>query len=459
MTRIPRRPYGQHIGLLLAGLASTVAGAPAAAEDRTAPALAAIDDGSLTLRCGAIWDAHGGRIEGPVVVEVRDGHIAALRRTARPLPAGAIDLPGYTCLPGLIDAHTHVMLESDRLEGDYDRQLLKESHEYRTIMATVHVRQMVEWGFTAIRDLGSEGAGFGDVAVRDAIGAGIIPGPRMQVATLAIVASGAYPLTGYAPTIAVPKGAEEITGADEGRRAVRRQIAQGADVIKLYADRAPRAGPDGTIRTTPTLTREELGAMIEEAHRQGRRAAVNARGAEGAREAIEAGADSIDHGDYLDDHNLRAMARRGIYYVPDFDTDPRVAETRVRAGYQIFADLPQVKCRTLARAVRAGVKVAFGSGIGGSDWTYRPAGAFRPMAACGMTPEQILVSATRNAAQLMGMDDRVGTLEPGKLGDIIAVAGDPLKDPTLLERVSFVAKGGVVVRTPLPMSMKASADE
>jgi imidazolonepropionase-like amidohydrolase len=410
----------------------------------------AVDKGSLDLRCGSIWDGKGGRRTGPIALVVRGGRIASIVPDSGPLRKDEIDLLAATCLPGLIDAHTHVMLESDRLEGDYDRQLLKESPEFRTIVAVGHARRMIDWGFTTIRDLGSEGAGFGDVAVRDAIDKGLVVGPRMQVSTLGISATAAYPLLGYAPGLAVPRGVEEITGPEEARRAVRRQIGNGADLIKLYADRAPRSGPGNTLLATPTLTFEEMRVAADEAHRQRRKVAVNSRSASSARDAIAAGADSIEHGDYLDIDNVREMARRGVVYVPDFDTDPKVASARAAAGNQVWTSIPEIKCRTLARAVEGGVQIAFGSGIGGADWDFNAAGAFRPMAACGMTPEQVLVSATRNAAILMGLDDRIGTLEPGKLGDVIAVPGNPLEDVTRLERVIFVAKGGIVVKAASP---------
>lgn len=268
----------------------------------------------------------------------------------------------------------------------------------------------------------------------------------MQVATLAISATAAYPLLGYAPGVRVPHGVQEITGPDEGRKAVRQQIADGADLIKLYADRAPREGPNGTILTTPTLTVQELQAMVDEAHRQQRKVAVNARSAESARSALDAGADSIEHGDDLDDDDLRMMVQRGAFYVPDFDTDPSIAANRVKAGAQVWGYIPKVKCKTLARALDAGVKVAFGSGIGGADWSYNPAGAFPSMIACGMTPAQLLQSVTLTAAELMAVDDRVGTLEPGKMADIIAVSGDPLKSVTVLSHIVFVAKGGVELK-------------
>lgn len=402
------------------------------------------DNGSLDLRCGAVWDARSGRVPGPVTIKVREGRIVSVSRASGAMRRGEIDLMRSTCLPGLIDAHTHVMLQSDRLEGDYDRQLLKESNEFRTIIATVQARRMLGWGFTSIRDLGSEGAGYADVAVRDAINKGLVMGPRMQVATLAIAATGTYPLLGYAPHLQVPKGVEEVSGVETARASVRRQISNGANVIKVYADRTPRPGPDGSIDTVPTLTLEELAAITDEAHRQGHKVAVHARAAQGASAALAAGADSIEHGDYLSDDNLRVMASKGVFYVPTFDTDERITETRVKAGAPIWAYVSEVKKRTLARAVKAGVKVAFGSDIGGADWTYSAAGAFRFMVEAGMTTEQLLISVTLNAAELMDVDDRVGTLEPGKLADIIAVPGDPLGDIRVLERVSFISKGGTV---------------
>ncbi|MBB4857961.1 imidazolonepropionase-like amidohydrolase [Novosphingobium chloroacetimidivorans] len=406
----------------------------------------AVDTGTLALRCGAVWDAAGGHRRGPIAIVADKGRIVSIQPDGSALRPGETDLRGETCLPGLIDAHTHVMLESDRLEGDYDAQLLKASPEYRTIVGVGHAGRLLQWGFTAVRDLGAEGGGWGDLAVRDAIDRGMVSGPRMQVATQAIVATSAYPLLGYAPGVSVPVGAEQITGADEGRRAVRAQIGRGADVIKLYADRGPRLGADGSVQSVPTLTPDELRAIIGEAHRQGRKAAVNARSAQSARDATDAGADSIEHGDYLDADNIAAMARRGVYYVPDFDTDASISARRAAGGNAVWRAMPQIKCATLARAVRGGVKVAFGSGIGGADWSYNPAAAFAPMAACGMTVAQILTSATLGSARLMGIDDRVGSLEPGKLADVIAVPGEPLSDISVLQRVSFVAKGGVVHR-------------
>ena len=400
---------------------------------------------AVWIRCGALWDGRPGSARGPALIEVRGEKIASIRPAAGPPPAGPVtDLAGLTCLPGLIDTHTHVLLQGDITREDYDEQLLKQSPEYRTILATVNARRVLGWGFTTIRDVETEGAGYADVDVKTAIERGVIPGPRMQVASRALDVTGAYPLLGYAPGIAVPKGVQEVDGAVGSRRAVREQLSHGADWIKVYSDRSYRVIADDVLDDIPTFTLEELQAVVDEAHRQRHKVASHAAARQGVHNSVEAGVDSIEHGFYIADEDLQAMRQKGIYYVPTLFVGEYVAEGRAKAGAPVWLQMRAIHERTFRRALAAGVKIAFGTDIGGFAWTINPAKEFAWMVKFGMTPEQALRSATVVAAELLGWSDRVGSLEAGKLADIIAVPGDPLSDVTRLEQVRYVMKGGVV---------------
>lgn len=405
---------------------------------------------AVYLKCGRLWDGRSDRLQQNVVVAVAGEKIASMKASGGPADAsaqaGMVDLSAMTCLPGLIDTHTHVLLQGDITAEDYDKQLLKQSPEYRTILATVNAKQMLDYGFTTIRDLETEGAGYADVDVRNAINNGVIPGPRMQVATRAMDVTGAYPLLGYAPNVTVPVGVQVVDGPDTARKVVREQISHGADWIKVYSDRSYRVRPDGVLDDIPTFTLQELQAVVDEAHRQRHKVASHAAALNGVHNSVEAGVDSIEHGMYIADADLKTMVAKGIFYVPTLYVGEYVAQGRAAAGAPVWVQMIPIHEDTFRRALKAGVKIAFGTDIGGFDWKINPAVEFGNMVKFGMTPQQALRSATVVAAELLGMGDKVGTLEAEKLADIVAVPGNPLEDVKALQQVKFVMKSGIIYK-------------
>ena len=405
------------------------------------------------IQCGTLLDGNSQTPRKNAVIEIKGGKIQSVRDYSPELlkkqggDLTFIGLPNSTCLPGLIDAHTHVLLQGDITEAQYDEQLLKWSLPYRTIRATQSARKALAYGFTTIRDLETEGAGYADVSIRDAIRQGIIPGPRMQVATRALDVTGAYPLLGYAPEVPVPHGVELVDGADEARKAVREQISYGADWIKVYADRSYFLRPDGVLDDIPTFTLDELRAVVDEAHREHHKVAAHAAALNGVHNAVEAGVDSIEHGMYISDDDMKKMVERAIFYVPTLYVGEYVAEGRAKEGRHIWLDMVSIHAATFRKAVERGVKIAFGTDVGGFDWDIDPAVEFPLMVKYGMTPAQAIRSATLSAAELLGMEDQIGSIEPGKLADIVAVPGDALRDISALQHVEFVMKGGVVFKT------------
>jgi len=381
---------------------------------------------------------------GVVVEGERITFVGAPDEAARRAPAGArtIDLGGATLLPGLIDAHTHVLLQGDITAEEYDAQLLKESIPYRAIRATMAARTALMNGFTTLRDLETEGAMYADVDVKTAIERGVVPGPRMFVATRAMAPTGMYPLSGYSWELRVPEGVQIVDGADGARRAVREQVEYGADWIKFYADRRYYFAPDGRLRSWVNFTDEEMKAIVDEAHRLGRRVAAHAMGWDGIDAALRAGVNSIEHGYGLTDDLMDRMVKQGAYWCPTIFVGLYVAPGR--GG--VWPKMAEAERAAFPRALRKGVSIAYGTDAGGYAWTENQAQEIPVMVKYGMAPMAAIRSATLVAARMLGEEERIGSVEAGKLADIVAVAGDPLADPTELQRVSFVMKGGVVYK-------------
>lgn len=397
------------------------------------------------IKCGTLIDVKtGATVKGAFIVV--EGNTVRLVGTNIPLPheANFIDLSGMTVLPGLIDAHAHIALHA----GNYDNQVIRETPEYRAIVATASAKATLAAGVTTIRDLGNEGSGYADIALRDAIHNGIVPGPRIFASILPVAPTGSYNLVGFSPYGTVPPISYAADGPAEIRKQVRRLIKEGADQIKVYIESYEKKQLSGdSLAGAMNFSDEELTVLVDEAHRAGVKVAAHTYSDSGARQAIAAGVNTIEHGLYLSEETFRRMATQDIYYVPtllvyEYWRDgkifgPASPETTIKLTNTVAKHIA-----TFKRALSTGVKIVFGSD------TFELPGTnpreLELMVDYGMKPVEALRAATVVAAELLGIDNMTGTIEPDQRADIIAVDGNPLQDMSVLRNVVFVMKDGKV---------------
>src|SRR5207247_6064632 len=404
----------------------------------------------VLVKAGRLVDGRSQQVQTNVGILIEGERIKAVGPLAQiqGQAAGArvIDLSQMTVLPGLIDAHTHLLLQGDVTSQEYEDQLLKQSIPYRAILAARNARLSLEHGFTAIRDLETEGAMYADVDVKLAVNRGEVPGARVFASTRAMAPTGMYPIGTPNWEIELPHGVQPVDGVENARLAVREQVEHGADWIKYYSDRRYFFGPppDSVLHSWVNFTDAEAKAIVDEAHRLGRRVAAHAIGSDGIAAALRAGVNTIEHGDGMTDSLIDVLAAKGVYWVPTVTVSRYVAGPRGGP----WGPMVEHQRQAMARALKKGVKIVLGTDVGGFPWTeLNQAKEFEYYVQYGMSPMQAIKSGTSLAAELPGQTE-LGAVAPGLYADLVAVSADPLTDITELQRVRFVMKGGVVYLSP-----------
>ncbi len=399
----------------------------------------------IYIKAGKLFDGKSNELMSNVVIHIHDKNIAEVGKDIK-IPDGAkvYDFSNMTVMPGLIDCHTHILLHP----GDYDQEILKESYEYRAIYGVVDAEKTLLGGITTVRDVGNEGAGYADLALRDAINNGLVPGPRMLVANQPITPTGGYDLVGYSPYFEPPQISYHADGPYGMRKMVRQLCKLGVDVIKIYMESyEKKQNSQDSLTGGINYTQEEVNALVDEAHRDKLKVAAHTYSDKAAKMAIEAGVNSIEHGLYLQTDTFEEMAIKDIYYVPTLQVYELWRDSR------IFGQIsPQNKIKLIntvdkhiesfKRALNTKVKIAFGTDT--FEYPGKNSEELTLMVKYGMKPIDALKAATSVAADLLGIESVTGTIENGKSADIIAFYGNPLKDISVVEKMQFVMKKGKV---------------
>jgi imidazolonepropionase-like amidohydrolase len=401
---------------------------------------------SLTcIKAGKFFDGKSNSLHENVLIMIEGNRIVDVGEKINVPPnATIVDLSDRTVMPGLIDVHTHIALHP----GGYAEQIMKESNEFRAIYATVNAKATLEAGVTTIRDLGNEGAGLADIALRNAIEKGIVPGPRILAAIQPITASGAYEVTGYSPSVKVPAISFTADGTSEIVKQVRHLTKLDADVVKIYMESfEKKQTSDDSLTGAFNYSRDEFQTLVDEAHRAGLRVAAHTYTDSAARLAIEIGVNSIEHGLYLQEETFRRMAQKNIYYVPtllvyELWRDDKLFGKLSEREKQKLSYTCRRHIETFQRALKTPVRIAFGTDT--FEFPGTNAEELVVMVRSGMKPIDALRSATSVSAELLGLGHEIGTIEKGKAADIIAFSGDPVKDISVVRQVSFVMKSGKV---------------